>query len=144
MRKGEIRLQQWCCGQRREKVNKGVRRMPWLFEAKKDVISCEKLRGCANNSWSADVRMGQPIPSDRDTPVNSGRANPGNWNISLPGGKENNSDSLSSGDRTGRSLNQRCFGIFGVVGLRYSVYHWSGNVLERHIRGSENLVHESW
>ena len=47
-------------------------------------------------------------------------ANPGNWNISLPGGKENNSDSLSSGDRTGISLNQRCFGIFGVVGLRYT------------------------
>jgi hypothetical protein len=25
--------------------NKGVRRMPWLSEAKKDVISCEKPRG---------------------------------------------------------------------------------------------------
>ena len=34
--------------------------MPWLFEAKKDVISCDKLRGCANNSQSADFRMGQP------------------------------------------------------------------------------------
>ena len=28
---------------------KGVRRMPWLSETKKDVISCEKLRGGANN-----------------------------------------------------------------------------------------------
>ena len=32
-----------------KKVRKGVRRMPWLSEAKKDVISCDKLRGGANN-----------------------------------------------------------------------------------------------
>ena len=32
-----------------KKVSKGVRRMPWLSEAKKDVISCDKLRGGANN-----------------------------------------------------------------------------------------------
>ena len=31
------------------KVEKGAWRMPWLSEAKKDVISCEKLRGGANN-----------------------------------------------------------------------------------------------
>ena len=36
-------------GQRREKVIKGVRRMPWLSEAKKDVISCDKLWVGANN-----------------------------------------------------------------------------------------------
>ena len=34
--------------------------MPRLSEAKKDVISCEKLRGGANNCQSADIRMGQP------------------------------------------------------------------------------------
>ena len=33
---------------RYEKVNKGVWGMPRLSEAKKDVISCEKLRGSAN------------------------------------------------------------------------------------------------
>ena len=32
-----------------KKVSKGVRRMPWLSEAKKDVISCDKLWGGANN-----------------------------------------------------------------------------------------------
>ncbi len=32
-----------------KKVIKGVRRMPWLSEAKKDVISCDKLWGGANN-----------------------------------------------------------------------------------------------
>ncbi len=31
-----------------EKVNKGVWGMPWLSEAKKDVISCDKPRGSAN------------------------------------------------------------------------------------------------
>jgi hypothetical protein len=35
--------------------------MPWLSEAKKDVISCDKLRGPAQTVRSADFRMGQPI-----------------------------------------------------------------------------------
>ena len=30
------------------------------MEAKKDVVSCEKLRGFANETRSADIRMGQP------------------------------------------------------------------------------------
>lgn len=33
-----------------KKVNKGVWRMPWLLEAKKDVISCDKLGGLANTN----------------------------------------------------------------------------------------------
>ena len=32
-----------------KKVKKGAWRMPWLSEAMKDVISCDKLRGGANN-----------------------------------------------------------------------------------------------
>ena len=32
-----------------KKVEKGARWMPWLTEAKKDVISCDKLRVGANN-----------------------------------------------------------------------------------------------
>ena len=35
--------------------------MPWLTEAMKDVVSCEKLRGAANEHRSVDVRMGQPV-----------------------------------------------------------------------------------
>ena len=50
----------------RKKVNKGVRRMPWLSEAKKDVISCDKPRGLANTIKSADFRMGQPIRRKAD------------------------------------------------------------------------------
>ena len=34
--------------------------MPWLSEAKKDVISCEKLRRVAHALRPADIRMGQP------------------------------------------------------------------------------------
>ena len=45
-----------------KEVTKGVRGMPWLSEAMKDVISCEKPRGGANGRRSADVRMGQPSP----------------------------------------------------------------------------------
>ncbi len=33
-----------------KKVNKGVWGMPRLLEAKKDVVSCEKLRGFANRN----------------------------------------------------------------------------------------------
>lgn len=36
-----------------------------------------------------------------------------NWNILVAGGKENNSDSLSSGERTGNSPNQLCVGVVG-------------------------------
>ncbi len=32
-----------------KKVTKGARGMPWLSEAMKDVISCDKRRGGANN-----------------------------------------------------------------------------------------------
>ena len=31
-------------------VSKGVRRMPWPYQPKKDAISCDKLRGMAN-TW---------------------------------------------------------------------------------------------
>ena len=34
----------------KKKVIKGVRGMPRLLEAKKDVLSCEKLRGFAKES----------------------------------------------------------------------------------------------
>jgi len=34
--------------------------MPRLSEAKKDVISCEKLRGSAHTIRSVNIRMGKP------------------------------------------------------------------------------------
>ena len=38
-------------------ANKGAGRMPWHWEPMKDVISCDKLRGDANNLWSGDFWM---------------------------------------------------------------------------------------
>ena len=43
-----------------KKVIKGEWGMPRLLEAKKDVVSCEKSRGFANEIRSANIRMGQP------------------------------------------------------------------------------------
>ena len=45
---------------RRSQATKGIRRMPWRQESKKDAISCEKLWGAANRHRSTDIRMGQP------------------------------------------------------------------------------------
>ena len=41
-------------------VLKGIWRMPWQSEAKKDVAGCDKPRGSVNNCWSGDFRMGKP------------------------------------------------------------------------------------
>ena len=59
-----------------KKVTKGVWRMPWLSEAMKDVISCDKLRLGANNLLVVDFRMGQP--SWLKTSYHLGGANPVN------------------------------------------------------------------
>ncbi len=40
----------FCKGIKSDKLNKGVWGMPRLSEAKKDVISCEKLRGSAHTN----------------------------------------------------------------------------------------------
>ena len=52
-------------------------------------------------------------------------------------------DSLSSGDRTGKSLNRRCRGSAGVVGpvIRLSESNW--NVLESSIEEGDNPVQVS-
>jgi len=41
-------------------VSKSIWRMPWHWEAMKDVAGCDKPRGGANTLWSVDFRMGQP------------------------------------------------------------------------------------
>ncbi len=55
-----------------KKVIKSVWRMPWLSEAMKDVTSCDKLRGGANNLRSGDFRMGQPTWLKTRDPDNQG------------------------------------------------------------------------
>ena len=49
--------------------------MPWLSEAMKDVVSCDKLRLAANRHQPVDFRMGQPNILKRYCPYG---ANPGN------------------------------------------------------------------
>ena len=45
---------------REREASEGVRRMPWLPEAKKDAAGRERPRGGASSPRSAGVRMGQP------------------------------------------------------------------------------------
>ena len=60
----------------------------------KDVTNDETLRGAVSKQRSGDIRMGQPgtfhsVPSIDE--LNSlYEDNPGNWNILVPGGEENN------------------------------------------------------
>ena len=44
----------------RGQAKKSARGMPWHQEPMKDVISCDKLRGAANEHRSGDFRMGKP------------------------------------------------------------------------------------
>ena len=56
---------------------------------------------------------------------------------------ENNNDSPSSGERTGKSPNHQCFGTDGVVGLRYRKIYREWKCLENHPIDSERLVHKA-
>ena len=60
----------------------------------------------------------------------------------MPGGRENKSDSPSSGERTGSSPNRRCSGIGGVVGLRDTKLQVSGTVLESTAVAGDSPLHE--
>ena len=111
----------------KEKENKSERRMPWLPETTKDVVSCEKSRGSANRNWSANIRMGQPTGLKIQYTI-LWWVNPGNWNILVPGGRERNIDSQSSGDRNGKSLNRRRYGAVGVVGVIIKTWQWTGSI----------------
>ena len=58
-------------------ASKCARWMPRHRSAKKDVASCEKLRGAASRHGSEDIRMGKP--GGRESVISfRGEANPGN------------------------------------------------------------------
>ena len=57
-----------------------------------------------------------------------------------PQEEKENIDSLSSGDRTGNSLNRRCYGSVGVVGPVMSLSALNWNVLESSIEEGDNPV----
>ena len=50
--------------------------------------------------------------------------------LSTPRKRKKTIDSLSSGDRTGKSLNRFCYGRIGVVGPFMSYHYKNWNVLE--------------
>ena len=78
--------------------------MPWYREAMKDVISCEKPRVGANNRRSVDIRMGQPGPGNAGSPAYGGSKRREVKHLSTFR-KRKRRDSLSSGERSGKSLN---------------------------------------
>jgi hypothetical protein len=78
--------------------------MPWYREAKKDVISCEKPRVGANNLRTVGIRMGQPGSGNAESPALSGGERGEVKHLSTLR-KRNRRDSLSSGERSGKSLN---------------------------------------
>ena len=47
-----------------DQATKSIRRMPRYMAPKKDVTSCEKLRGAANEHRSADLRMWEHTASN--------------------------------------------------------------------------------
>ena len=79
--------------------------MPGYREAKKDVISCEKPREGAHDLRSVAVRMGQPGPGN----AGSSWRKPGSERREVKHlstfRKRKRSDFLSSGERSGKSLN---------------------------------------
>ena len=114
--------------------------MPWVLEAMKDVISCDKLRGLANTNWSADFRMGQPgilkvYHSKESKPAEL-------KHLSRRRRRKQFSDCASSGERTRISPNHSNYGYCGVVGLRYGLIVNSGTGLERPITEGDNPVHD--
>ena len=79
--------------------------MPWHDKAKKDVISCDKPRVGANDHSTVDFRMGQPGSGNAESScfrVGGKRREVKHLSTSR---RRKRSDSLSSGERSGISLN---------------------------------------
>jgi hypothetical protein len=104
----------------RGQATKGERWMPWRREAMKGVASCDMPRGAASRPRSEDARMGEPGWGNAHSSVTEfighGTRTEGTETSQYLEGKEIKRDCLSSGERTGNSLNQtRAIGS-GVAG----------------------------
>jgi hypothetical protein len=94
---------------------KGVWGMPWLSEAKKDVISCDKLRGGANSHYIRRFPNGATQCTEGTLPSN--RSKPGELkHLSTRRKRKQFSDCASSGERTRKSPNLISYGWSGVIG----------------------------
>ena len=83
--------------------------MPWYREAMKDVISCEKPRVGANDLKSVDFRMGQPGSGNAELFLKYQEGERREVKHLSTSRKRNRRDSLSSGERNGKSLNLVAF-----------------------------------
>ena len=96
---------------------KCARWMPRHRPAKKDVASCDKLRGAASKLRSGDFRMGKPGGGDAPSSRKGGQ--PGELkHLSTRRKRNQRRDSLSSGERKGKSPNRGCGSVCGVEGPR--------------------------
>ena len=79
--------------------------MPGYRKTRKDVISCEKPRGGANNRRSVGIRMGQPGSGNAESSSRKAGGEPRELKHLSTLRRRKRSDSLSSGERRGKSLN---------------------------------------
>ena len=96
-------------------ANKCTWWMPRHRSAMKDVASCEKLRGAASERRSGDIRMGKP-GRGHTLSLRKGGQPRELKHLSTWRKRNQTRDSLSSGERTGKSLNRRDLRLVGVVG----------------------------
>src|SRR3954465_11742802 len=95
--------------------------MPRCQEAMKDVGGCEKLRGVANRALIRRCPNGETQPCEERGYFSAeyiGRREQtrGSETSQYPEEKKTTSDSRSSGERTGRSLNRLHASDVGVAG----------------------------
>ena len=100
---------------KRGQATKGTRWIPWYQEARKDVGSCEKLRGVATQTLirrfpNGETRAGLCRPSCTEY-IGIMKRTQGTETSQYLEEKKTNSDSPSSGERTGNSLNLRCVSL---------------------------------
>ena len=81
--------------------------MPRHKEAKKDVVSCEKSRRGAHDCRPVNFRMGQPGPGNAGSSLSNQGGERGEVKHLSTFRKRKRSDFLSSGERSGKSLNLR-------------------------------------
>ena len=125
---------------------KGCWWMPWYRQAKKDVITCEKLRGVGKRHRSGGVRMGKPgrsnILSSLTEYIGQGGETCRSDTSQQAEEKKSRRDSQSSGERNGKSLNQG----FYPWGCRASqkAEETQQNGMGRPARQGESPVCEKW
>jgi hypothetical protein len=124
-----------------KKVNKGAWRMPWVLEAKKDVISCDKPGGSANTIWSRRFPNGATRCIEDASPSN--RSKPAELkHLSKQRRRKQFSDCASSGERTRISPNQVDYGQSGVIGLQCGLKLYNRTGLERPTIEGDSPVYE--